>query len=196
MKNEYTAIEGSNVRFENIDFENQTTLFGYLNNINITHLSRQYLSKSSSRIISSDFEFDQLVIKNWCRMRKANVSGNVNGVDLSDWIDGVMLQDEDQIVEGRLRFNIFETSNLKLNGTINDVDMAKDVLRYDEEDSVVEGEKTFEDVRILNLTLAKGKKVQGVDIDSWREGLVTGRGNVTFTGDLIFSQAEFYGPVK
>ncbi|KAK6626302.1 hypothetical protein RUM43_006613 [Polyplax serrata] len=196
MKNEYTAIEGSNVRFENIDFENRTTLFGYLNNINITHLSRQYLSKSSSRIISSDFEFDQLVIKNWCRMRKANVSGTVNGVDLSDWIDSVMLQDEDQIVEGRLRFNIFETSNLKLNGTINDVDMAKDVLRYDEEDSVVEGEKTFEDVRILNLTLAKGKKVQGVDIDSWREGLVTGRGNVTFTGDLIFSQAEFYGPVK
>lgn len=196
MKNENTTIKSENMRFNNSGFENKTTVFGYLNNINLTLLSKYYLSKTLDRVLSKDFEVDELTVQKWCRLRKTIVEGLVNGINLTHWANNVLLQDEEQIITGKLRFNTFNAADLKMNGTFNGLDLSKDVLRYDVEDAVVEGEKTFLGARVLNLTIAKGKTIQGVDVDAWRANLLSQNENAIFRGDLVLKNAGFYGPVK
>ena len=196
MKNEKTTLKGSNNVFENISFENKTILHGSLNNFTLNNISKYYLSKTLNRVISQDFSSEKIIIKKCCRARKAFVNGYVNGIDFSNWANNVLLQNEKQLIQGKLKFNTFEAKELNTNGTINNIDILKDILRYDLDNVTVEGEKTFENVRVLNLSITQGKKIQGVDIDEWRKSLMSRNNDSIIYGDVILDKAEFIGPIR
>lgn len=124
------------------------------------------------------------------RIRNSSVKGKVNGIDLKKFSKSVLLQDGDQIITGRIHFHNISIGNLNLNGTINKLDLNKDVLRYDVENAVVTGEKRFEKLRVQQIRMSPGKSVQGVVVSDWAKNAVMVNDNVTIEGDINFAGPE------
>ena len=74
------------------------------------------------------------------------------------------------------------------------MDLNKDVLRYDVENAVMTGEKIFENLRVQEIKMKKGKSVQGVVVSDWAKNAVMVNDNVTIEGNIIFAGSEINMP--
>lgn len=195
MKNENTTLKKTG-SFSKLIFKEKVILNGTLNNMNVKKISQNYLSKTLDKVVTSPMKLDNLIINKWCRIRKANVKGFVNGRNITHWADNIFVQNKNQTIYGVFKFENFVTKNLETKGKLNKLDVNKEIFRYDLQNIFVEGEKTFEWVRVTNLTTNEGAFVQNVDIDFWRRNLFTRNQEIIINESLSFDNVTFVKPLK
>ncbi|KAL0273346.1 UNVERIFIED_CONTAM: hypothetical protein PYX00_006037 [Menopon gallinae] len=191
LKNEDSVLEEGQKKFCSAEFEGKINLKGRLNDLDLEDLSKNYFSKTTTKFVPEDLTAKNIIIRKSCRVRDVTLGGNVNGLNLEEWSKTVLLQDEDQVITGNYNFGEFSVKNLVLNGTVNDLDLNNDVLRYDVQDAVVTGKKTFMGLRVRNLVMDKGKRVQDVAVDDWARRAVRTVGNFVLEGNLTIHGAVF-----
>lgn len=189
LKNETTVLTGT-ANFEDLQLHDKIHLKGFLNDVNLTNLAKNYFNKMSSRSIPADLEFESILVKETVKVTNVTVGGKINGIDIKKFSENILLKDTDQVITGKIRFNELHVEDLELNETVNDLDLNKDVLRYDVEDAVVKGEKKFENLKVQYLTMSPGKSLQGVVVSDWRNKAAMVGDNVTIVGDVTFSKIK------
>lgn len=191
LKNEDVTLGNGVKRFCCSEMEGNVNLKGHLNDLDLKYLEKNYFSKTTTKFVPETLTVKNLIVLKSCRIRDVKVGGKVNGLDLENWSKTVLLQNVDQVITGKYHFGEFSADNVVLNGTVNNLDLATDVLRYDVQDAVVTEGKTFLGLTVRNLILDKGKRVQDIAVDSWARRVVKTVGNFTIEGDLTLNNPVF-----
>ncbi|XP_015834885.2 uncharacterized protein clos isoform X1 [Tribolium castaneum] len=179
------------VHFEDVIFENDVHVSGYVENISLNHLYENYFSKSKDQNITATFNFENdLVFENNVTVPEISLSGRVNDIDLGQFVKTALLNDYDQIFESVVFLEDCTIDNLSGDFLVNNLDLEIDVMRYDK-DNMVTGVKIFENLDVDYLKLEKNIKIQDVDVLDWFKNSVLKTTSFNITADKIFKNAKF-----
>ncbi|XP_044255131.1 uncharacterized protein LOC123005441 [Tribolium madens] len=190
FKDRDVNLTGS-VHFDDIIFENDIYVKGYVENISLNLLYENYFSKSKDQNITATFKFENdLIFENNVTVPEISLNGRLNNIDLDEFVKTALLNDYEQIFETVVFIEDCVIENLNGDFLVNNLDLETDVMRYDK-DNMVTGTKIFENLNVDYLKLEKNIKIQDVDVLEWFKNSVLKTTSFNITADKSFTNANF-----
>ncbi|CAG9762311.1 unnamed protein product [Ceutorhynchus assimilis] len=195
MKNVWFSDVAANisasVHLKNVTFNKSLNVSAFVDSINLDLLSENYLSKSKNQIISSSIAFSNVTFLN-ISTPSLKYMGPINGIVIEDILKRVLIQGEPQIFERTGYFEEVLVQNLIEDAeyTVNNLSFNTDIMRYDQQ-NIVTGQKTFENLRVETLNLTHNVKIQKVDILDWLSNAVLTKGVIRVKEKKSFDRATF-----
>ncbi|GLV35615.1 Anaphase Promoting Complex subunit 10, partial [Carabus blaptoides fortunei] len=176
------------VSFENVIFEDEVIADGYVDDVNLDWLAKNYFSKTKNQSISAKLDFtDGVIFGKDITAEKGIISGSVSGIKIEDF-NASVLQNGDQIFNFDIEFDDIEVKGEIENGLINGLNLSTDVMRSDVFKNIVTGKKIIENMKTTSIALPKGRNIQNVNLDHWFQNAVLKNGTFTIVGLKTFTK--------
>ncbi|KAF5285037.1 hypothetical protein FQR65_LT02349 [Abscondita terminalis] len=180
------------MEFENVIFQEDVTVHGYVDDIKIQLVAQTYFSKSKNQNISAFYNFDDSVLfENGLYASRAKVLGTIGEINLDEFTTTALLNNFKQIFESTVYLEDCEIRELQGEYIVNDLHLDSEVMRYDQ-NNVVTGNKTISNVKSDVMKIDKNVLVQNVRLIPWmydsvmKSGTFKLQGNVSFKNDTTF----------
>lgn len=186
------ALIGAQMEFGNVYFQADVTVKSRIDGVDLNALAERYFSVTADRTVTTklNVQGDVEVQGRLDAEAGVQVEGLVGGLRLRELEASVLLDGRDQDIPAHMTFGtVHTTSDLVLTGTINGLDLTKDVVLNKDirieslRHNVVSARKTLLSASAVDLGLRHtGVHVQDVDLVAWIQGAVRVDGDYTVTG--------------
>ncbi|KAL1509270.1 hypothetical protein ABEB36_004033 [Hypothenemus hampei] len=171
-----------------VTFNNSVVVQTYVDGTNLSLLSKNYLSKSKDQLISASYSFTKVTFTN---ISAPSLTTNlINGISLENKLKNIILQNKTQIFENFTVFEQVSADEISGNFTLNKMNLTTEIMRYDQE-NIVTGKKTFENLHVDVLNLRHDIKIQNVEILNFLDNVVLRKGSYNIIGKKILNNATF-----
>uniref|UniRef100_A0A6P7GAV0 Uncharacterized protein LOC114335883 n=1 Tax=Diabrotica virgifera virgifera TaxID=50390 RepID=A0A6P7GAV0_DIAVI len=182
----------------NVTARDSITVGGLLNDINLEHIAKNYLSKTKYQKIVARINIDNTTIfTSELVTPVVVVKGLINDIKLDQFLNSRLLHIP-QLLEELVYIEEVTTNQLEGNYLVNKLNLDTEVMRYDRR-NVITGTKTFSnlDVDVLSperkasaAMKTPASRVQDVDIGQWMETIVLNNGGYKINGRKRFRVIE------
>ncbi|XP_074037516.1 closca [Leptinotarsa decemlineata] len=150
---------------KNATFRDDIIVKGLINNVDINHLSQNYLSKTKRQNITAPITFKDGVVFEKVSVPELLVEGGVNDINLATFLNEILLH-RPQLFEDQLYFEEIQTDSVTGTYLVNKLNLESDVMRYDKPNTIT-GPKRFKNLDIGILRSERNITVQDVDVNYW-----------------------------
>ncbi|KAI9558066.1 hypothetical protein GHT06_014819 [Daphnia sinensis] len=164
-----------------------------VSNVSFSDLNRRTvkLSSSTDQNVTAFHQFLSIEASGFLAVESLN-SSRINEIDISQITSSVLLQDTEQNITNRIKFQDVVASNVTINGLLNGVNVSTSVMRNDQ-DNVITGRKSVMTLQVQEaLQMCDNCSVGTYDISNWASRAVLRKGNFTLSGakfeSLVFQQ--------
>ena len=181
-------LHGEYVFLNQTKFKGNVEVKGLVNDVDIPS---DVLLTSGDQIITGKKSFKNLAAKS-----NMNVTGKVDGVDLSEFAKTIVTLSTNQTISGQKSFHSGVSAQrnveLPINGTVNGIDVSEEVLMTDGP-IFIAGKKTFTTGLAINGDLNVTGLVNGIDVEKLNRDIVRKNGKQQLTGNNTFYQELLVG---
>ena len=152
--------------------------------------SRKTLSNSKDQVINTEFKFERETRVQNLKAKNIDISGTVNGVDLSLLVEKALYVDKDQVIRGHKTFaeNVVFENDIRVGGQVDGVNISDAVLLNSEQ--VIFGRKEFSGNLLFKSRDEKTKNIEITgrlnEVNVSEEELLTIKGEQIIRGDYEF----------
>ncbi|GIY08727.1 uncharacterized protein CDAR_24111 [Caerostris darwini] len=165
--------------FENLTIEGTITLEGRFGGEDLKNLDNTYMSLTKDQDIPAKMEFSSLTFTDTVSANKFNTANQiVNGIDVTS-LNRVLRTDTTQTVTAEHYFDKMTFhGDVFVAGKVNDCEIPGGLMRRNQTNYIHSPKAFTKPVHILgDLTIAEGKRIQGVDVSKWFKTAVLNDGN-------------------
>lgn len=202
MKDRSATITAA-MEFGDLVFHSNVVVKDRIDGVSLDAISQRYFSRSQDGVVSTNLNIAGGVVVQGQLVSggPVDVAGTVGGERLSELPNRVLMDGPDQDISARMTFGVvLAEGDVSLQGTVNGLDLAKDVVLLKPNaiealnHNVVTGAKKIRGrLRVTDLGVQEGGRVQDVDLVAWNREAVRVQGDYTVTGSKTLSQPEVVG---
>ncbi|KAK4887273.1 hypothetical protein RN001_003544 [Aquatica leii] len=176
------CIVSEDMEFENILFQEDVVVHGFVDDTKIQSIAQTYFSKTKNQNVSAFYNFDDNVLfGNGIYAPRATIRGAISEINLGEFVSTALLNNYEQVFENTLNLIDCEIREFLGDYTVNDLNLQNDVMRYDQK-NVVTGKKTVSDIKSYMLKIDKNVLVQNVSLVPWMYDSVMKSGTFQLQG--------------
>ncbi|XP_026274203.2 uncharacterized protein LOC113203634 [Frankliniella occidentalis] len=188
------------MEFGDLHFQSAVSVKERIDGVNLDAVAERYLSLTKDGTVTTKLNVDGGVVVDGKLTSSPTAPVEVGGllevgygddklvINLGEFTNAVLLDGPDQDITAHMQFGVVTASgNLELNGTVSGLNLDKDVVLNKElqeamDHNKITGAKSVRGLRVTDLGLQQGVRVQGVDLNAWKSGAVCVTGDYTIEG--------------